>query len=205
MNTQRWAITAAITVSLVAAGAASGALASRGSPSTADPVAAQAAQDKGRLAAEDQAAATAREQAAADPAKRQAVLDAKSRADVAQRKAASQLTANAQAGSASTSWPTGIFQDTEAPAPGSVFLGTNRWVGEAGDHIAAVYAGVSGSDASTGRLLIAVDGPTMTPTTVDLTGSGALRVASADGSVLSITDAGGRTHLFDARTSVWQS
>ena len=51
-------------------------------------------------------------------------------------------------------WPTGIFDDQEAPAPGMVFLASNRWVGLVDGVSVAVYAGVSGEDTSLGRVLI---------------------------------------------------
>lgn len=97
-------------------------------------------------------------------------------------------------------WPEGIFEDPEAPFPGMEFLGTNRWVGQAGGHTVAVFAGRSGSDESVGRLQVVVAGPSMnveSGATVDLAGTGALRVVSADGAMLTIADAHGGAHTFD--------
>lgn len=148
----------------------------------------------------DKAAVEAREAA------RVAELDAiaaspELRAEVIARKEADRARAAASTAPETVEpWPEGIFEDPEAPASGSVFLGTNRWVGRAGGHTIAVYAGRAGGDASVGRLLIMIAGPSMrteSGATVDLPGAGALRVVSADSAMLTIVDAHGGTHTFD--------
>lgn len=126
-------------------------------------------------------------------------------AAVVARKKADQARANATAAAPGivTPPPEGIFEDPEAPASGSVFLGTNRWVGQVAGKTVAVYAGRAGEDESVGRLLIMVAGPSMQTESgghADLAGTGALRVASADGTTLTITDARGKTHTFDVVT-----
>jgi|GEM_PF-1681994 len=206
MSTRRWTTIAAVAVVLVAAGAATSALADSAPAPTAI-LAPDANAIKAELTAKEQALTAQREQVAADPVKRQALIDAKAAAAVPQRTAAGATTDRlaAESGSAAAAgWPVGIFQDAEAPAPGAVFLGTNRWVGPVGGTNVAVYAGVSGSDRTTGRLLVVVEGPTLDPTTVDLPGSGALAVASADGSLLTLTDASGATHVFDVAARAWR-
>jgi hypothetical protein len=97
-------------------------------------------------------------------------------------------------------WPTGIFADGEAPAPGSVFLGTSRWVGVIDGHTVAVYAGSAGEDPSLGRVLVATAGPDMdlaSSYSVDLPGAGALRVIAAKGNLLVTRDSKGANHTFD--------
>ncbi len=105
-------------------------------------------------------------------------------------------------------WPEGIFEDGEAPAPGSRFLGTNRWVGTVAGQSIAVFAGQSGEDPSMGRLLVITAGPSMSVqsgNTVDLPGVGALRVAAASGGTLSVMDSRGVAHAFDAAAARWTS
>jgi len=208
MSTRRWSTIAVAAVVLVAAGAASSALADSAAYPAAI-LAASANPIKAELAAKEQALTAQREAVAADPVKRQGLIDAKAQVGAQQRKAATATAATngvaAEPGAeAATGWPTGIFQDTEAPAPGGVFLGTNRWVGPVAGTTVAVYAGVSGSDPTTGRLLVVVEGPTLDPTTVDLPGSGALTATSADGDLLTVTDASGATHVFDVAARAWQ-
>lgn len=207
MITRRLAVVTALTAGLVVAGVAASVPAATWSPAVRadDPLGAQAIADKAHLEAEEQAAAAERARVAADPDLQRAAVDFKLRAAAAHDAVVAAQAVDGQADDASNAWPTGIFEDPEAPASGGDFLGSNRWVGLVGDTTVAVYAGVSGTDATTGRLLIAVDGPTITGARIDLAGSGALRVASADGAVLSITDVSGHTHLFDVATRTWQS
>ncbi|HEX2893648.1 MAG TPA: hypothetical protein VHO29_06555 [Marmoricola sp.] len=109
---------------------------------------------------------------------------------------------------AQAEWPTGIFEDPEAPAPGSVFLGTNRWVGNLGGQSVAVYAGRAGDDETTGRVLIAwatPSGETERQVSLDLPGAGALRVqdGAADAAVVTIRDAAGVDHQLNVASGTW--
>lgn len=100
-----------------------------------------------------------------------------------------------------TPWPTGIFQDNEAPASTDEFVATNRWVGAAADgQSIAVYAGVSGTDPTAGRILVLKEGTPTSSTWIEMPGSGALRVESADGTVVTLVDPAGKEHVFDAAT-----
>jgi hypothetical protein len=97
-------------------------------------------------------------------------------------------------------WPAGIFADGEAPAPGSVFLGTSRWVGVIDGHSVAVYAGSAGEDSTLGRVLVTAVGSDMdlaSSYSVDLPGAGALRVIAANGHLVVMTDSKGANHTFD--------
>ncbi|MEN0129609.1 MAG: hypothetical protein AAGC49_09230, partial [Brevundimonas sp.] len=164
------------------------------------------AADKAALELEDEALAAERAAVAADPDSLARVVAAK-RAARAAHDAEAKAAATASARSDDPNphhWPTGIFEDPEGPAPGMVFLGSNRWVGDAGDGVVAVYAGVSGADATTGRLMI-MDPADSAPAIVDLAGSGKLHVESADGSRLTIKDAHGAIHVFDVATVAWRN
>jgi len=136
---------------------------------------------------------------AADPHAKAAALAAK-QADQAQR-------AQARVAEIPAKWPEGIFADNEAPAPGSEFLGTNRWVGTLAGNSVAVYAGRAGENESTGRLMIQYARPDMGISSsrfVDLPGSGALRITSASGTTLTIADANLVRHTFDVVSSGWK-
>jgi hypothetical protein len=103
-------------------------------------------------------------------------------------------------------WPTGIFEDPEAPARASEFVGTNRWVGQGGPGTLAVWAGRSGEDVTRGRVLVGTfDGQqqVVSRDTVDLPATGPLRIVSAHGVVLRLVDAAGRPHRFDAATGAF--
>jgi hypothetical protein len=105
-------------------------------------------------------------------------------------------------------WPQGIFDDPEAPAPGSEFLGDNRWVGLLDKHSVAVYAGVAGDDPSLGRLLVmsaVPDDSGQLGYKIDLPGGGPLRVLDARGTDLVIADSHGGEHIFDVRAGEWTS
>jgi hypothetical protein len=113
--------------------------------------------------------------------------------------------ADSEAGAA---WPEGIFEDPEAPAPGSRFLGTNRWVGDVNGRSVAVYAGVAGEDQTIGRLLVIAVGSSMSienASWVDLPGAGRLKIVSATRSAVTVTDSRGGVHVFDAATKKWVS
>lgn len=104
-------------------------------------------------------------------------------------------------------WPVGIFDDPEAPAPGMVFLGTNRWVGKIGGRSVAVHAGRAGDDPTLGRVLVvwASSGGT-TGTTLDLPGAGALEVVAGepDSTTLTLVDAAGVRHVLDVVSQAWR-
>lgn len=135
---------------------------------------------------------------AADPAKNAAIIAAK--------KAEEARMAAQPAPPAPAKWPEGIFADNEAPAPGAVFLATNRWVGTVAGRSVAVYAGRAGDNATTGRLMVVSAAPDMTVESsrfVDLPESGELRITSAAGATLTIVDAQGAEHTFDVSTVSW--
>jgi hypothetical protein len=99
-------------------------------------------------------------------------------------------------------WPEGIFEDREAPTSGVNFLGTNRWVGTFDGQTYAVHAGRAGSeeDAGIGRVFVLRQGTGTTEPVGyfrDLAGVGALRVTAAEGSLITLVDAAGGTHVFD--------
>jgi len=126
-----------------------------------------------------------------DPARSAAIVAAKQ--DEAARVAAT------PAEPAPPKWPEGIFADTEAPAPSSMFLCTNRWVGTVAGRSVAVYAGRAGDDPATGRLMVvnaAADMSIDSSRFVDLPGSGELRITSANGTTLTIMDAQGGEYTF---------
>lgn len=100
-------------------------------------------------------------------------------------------------------WPTGIFEDSEAPAPGVVFLGSNRWVGKIGDHYLAVYAGRSGEDPATGRVMAVSSVGDMNGYTLDLPGTGALKVIAAAGPVITLQDEHGGLHVLATEEGKW--
>jgi hypothetical protein len=151
------------------------------------------AADKQQVAAQDAQRQQQLEQVASSPKASAAAVAAKG-ADAAR------MTQNSLTDSDSAAWPEGIFEDSEAPAPGSVFLGTNRWVGTVDGHQVAVFAGCAGEDPSVGRVMVTVAGDTAQSTSgysVDLPGAGSLQVVSASGSLLVLTDAQGGQHNFD--------
>ena len=155
--------------------------------------------DKAQIQAVEQQWQDRLQAVAADPQAKAAALAAK-QADQAQR-------AQAMVAEIPARWPEGIFADSEAPAPGSVFLGTNRWVGTLAGTSVAVYAGRAGENESTGRLMIQYAGSDMSITSarlVDVPGSGALRITSASGTTLTIVDAKGASHTFDVASSNWK-
>ena len=136
---------------------------------------------------------------AADAAQSRSVAASKADAD------ARHLTALAAEPAESSAWPTGIFEDSEAPASGMDFLGTNRWVGQVGAAYLAVYAGTAGDDdPGTGRIL-AVRSDGQSGYTLDLPGAGALRVVAAEGSTLTVADAKGTSHVLNAERGSWLS
>lgn len=135
---------------------------------------------------------------AADPSKKAAIIAAK--------KAEAARMAAEPAEPIAPKWPEGIFADSEAPAPGTVFLCTNRWVGTVAGRSVAVYAGRAGDNLATGRLMVVTAAPDMSIDSsdfVDLPGSGALRITSADGMTLTIVDAHGAKHAFDVSSLNW--
>lgn len=108
---------------------------------------------------------------------------------------------------AASQWPAGIFDDPEAPAPGMVFLGNNRWVGRHADRSVAVYAGRAGDDPTRGRVLVLwASAADTSGTTLDLPGAGALRVVAGapDATTITLVDAAGVRHRLDVVTPAWR-
>lgn len=147
--------------------------------------------DKARALAVEQQWQQRLQADAADPARSAAIIAAK-RAEAAQ-------VAARPAEPVPQKWPEGIFADREAPASGSVFLCTNRWVGTVAGRSVAVYAGRAGDDPDTGRLMVvnAADDMSIDSSRfVDLPGSGELVITSANGTTLTIADAQGSEYTF---------
>ncbi len=133
-----------------------------------------------------------------DPNALQAIVDAKSLA------ATQHLVDVGALLEAPTPVDPGIHESVEAPAPTSVFRGQNRWGGTVAGVDMVVFAGEAGEDSSVGRLLVSVGlGPAQTLTTIDLPDSGALRVDSVQGAVLSLARLDGSLVSFDLATLSW--
>jgi hypothetical protein len=98
---------------------------------------------------------------------------------------------------ADPAWPSGIQEHTGAPPlPGSVFQSTNAWFGYIGNRRVIVFAGASGSDPSTGEVVVwPLDGVPHTFATP--VSEGAVRVTAADGARLTLTTALGTALPFD--------
>ncbi|WP_062464166.1 hypothetical protein [Demequina soli] len=133
------------------------------------------------------------------PAADETVLAAKARDDAAHAAAA------ATAAPVANSWPVGIFDDPEAPASGSELLGTNRWVGVVDGVTMAAWAGVSGTDPTLGRVLVATDDGTGAHEMIGLEGVGRLTIVSEDAGSLYVVDEHGDTHVLDLRARAWTS
>lgn len=105
--------------------------------------------------------------------------------------------------------PMGIFDDGEAPAPGTVFLGENRWVGVVDGVTYSVNAGRDGSNESTGRLLIlkldGVEGDGQRGQFLDSKGSGSLRVTAEREGLLEILSESGALYVVDVAKATWVS
>lgn len=175
---------------VVAASAASGSLVADRVPAEHRAVLAQAA----RLEAQPAALS-------ADPQERERTIARKQARHAAELHA--QQERSAAGLDAVAPWPRGVVEDAEAPARGAEYLGTNRWVGPGGAGTLAVWAGCSGQDPTLGRVLVGsfdADLRTVSRRTVDLAGSGPLRIISAEGVVLTIADAHGDRHRFNAAT-----
>lgn len=153
--------------------------------------------EKLELLEHDRAFDKENESIASDSQKLNSVADAKAADHAAHLKELAALPA------APVVWPTGIFEDNEAPASGTVFLGTNRWVGRFGDDYVAVYAGRAGDDPSVGTLIVAWSDPNRPGKTVTVPGVGSLGVASVLGSVVTLRDSSGGVHFFDALLAKW--
>ncbi len=152
--------------------------------------------DKRALEAADAALDHANKEIAADPDKLEAIIKSKAAdheshlADLASKPEAAQP------------WPTGIFADPEAPAPGTTFLGSNRWVGSVDGAYLAIYAGRSGADPTVGRI-IAIWSDGRSGYTLDKEGTGALTVVDERGSVLTLRDTNGKSHALNATAGKW--
>lgn len=98
----------------------------------------------------------------------------------------------------------GVFAVTEAPASGSDFRPTSLWVGRLPDGTqAALYAGQHGWQESDGRVLLArfgQGGDLASASTIDIPGSGRLRVAGGDATGVVVSDATGATWTVDPVT-----
>ena len=201
MNRRTWKAALGLTVALTAGGVAYQTAVADGIVASAESAGFSA--EKLALEAQDRLQHQQLEAKAADPKQQQATIDAKNQSaqQAAQEQANQPVTEPA--------WPVGIFEDSEAPAPGSRFLGTNRWVGTVAGRSVAVYAGQAGEDPSTGLLLVMTAGPSMgveaAGFTVDLPGAGSLRVASARAAILTITDSRGAARIFDVAARKWVS
>jgi hypothetical protein len=140
---------------------------------------------------------------AADPAANAAIIAAK-KDGIAQM---SSQALSAKSGQ-NSDWPEGVFQDSEAPAPGSQFIGQNRWVGTSDGVQVAVYAGQAGFDENTGRVLIVFNGRGAAEAAgydLDLTGSGPLHVLSGSDGMVVLADASGAQHVLDIAKHAWAS
>lgn len=102
----------------------------------------------------------------------------------------------------STPVQVGIFPDAGAPASTMDFRSTTRWGGEVNGQWYVVWAGVSGSDPSMGKVLISpVDENAYY---LSLPGSGTLTIESQRGSFLVCTGQNGKQHVLDTATMHWR-
>lgn len=104
-------------------------------------------------------------------------------------------------------WPTGIFEDDEAPFPAEQRV-VNRWVGVIAGRRVAVYAGSSVSNPREGLVIVMSFGSdgspvrrTTHPTPVR---AGPVRIVAAQGSRLSLAAADGQRLTFDATISAFR-
>ncbi|WP_377322000.1 hypothetical protein ACFJIY_22145 [Pimelobacter simplex] len=168
---------------------------------TADPdPAGQLPAEKAAQAQADEVVDRANAAVATDPDALEKVVEEKAAEAAAQATEASDSDAGDE-------WPVGIFDDAEAPVPGMVFLGTNRWVGKIGGRSIAVYAGRAGDDPTIGRVLVVwASSEDTRGTTLDLPGAGALEVVAGepDSTTLTLVDAAGARHVLDVVSQAWQ-
>lgn len=149
-------------------------------------------------------AASGKQQAGLSPEK-QAIVDYQNQPRIKGKTtmAGAAAAAAAAAVQAPDAWPTGIFEDSEAPASGIDFLGSNRWSGTVNGRLLAVYAGRDGSTPSTGRLLVTSSAPDYSDgqrTFVDAPGAGTLHVDADRGTTLAISSTSGQRLAYDLQT-----
>ena len=98
-------------------------------------------------------------------------------------------------------WPSGIFDDQEAPFPAAQYLVQNRWQQDVGLNHVVVYAGALGSDESQGVLVLQILSMDLsrvsTREVLGSSGSGALRITAAAGHILTVRSDSGSTLRFD--------
>jgi len=101
-------------------------------------------------------------------------------------------------------YPSGIFEDPEAPFPTVEFLAVNRWQGVLGGAKFAIYAGTAGYDRmQTGRLYCIVYDDSWNITrsrVIDLPQAGALRITQREGSALFATAKSGQRFVLNIPT-----
>ena len=234
MNRKKCILAAAMAALLVGVGGAPLFAAASPQPlQVVDPIAAQTVAEKARIAKQDAAAEAELKRIAADATKAAAATKAKAKGNADEVKKQIALAQQQRAiatraikaskmakmagkpancvtvlnDGAIVEAPEGIFADPEAPASGSVFLGSNRWSGELDNGTCVrVWVGVDGSNPDVGMLLIGTSTSTeMLPSVVRLAGSGALRVTAAQGTRLSLAQVNGKkTYVFDVQTKTWK-
>lgn len=102
-------------------------------------------------------------------------------------------------------WPTGIFEQRQAPFSSALYRITNHWQGKIGDEFVTVYAGAKTADPTQGVVVV------LTTSAIDLsdrtlqTGGlyltaeklGALKLVAAQGTRLTLVTPGGKNYVFD--------
>ena len=108
-----------------------------------------------------------------------------------------------------TSWSVGIVENGQAPTSSMSFGGINHWSWDIDGHHTGVYAGAEGyASADPGRGVLMVLASTMALHSIPELGgwyeappeTGALRIVSYEGTVLTVEAATGETFYFDAET-----
>ena len=109
------------------------------------------------------------------------------------------------AASAAIPWRSGIIASGLAPLPGAVYDFANQWHGNLNGRHVIVYAGALRRQPSQGVLVVtsfSLDGTAgAAPQVLTLPGSGAVRIASAAGTTLTVATASGRTLPFRVPTN----
>lgn len=108
-----------------------------------------------------------------------------------------------------TSWSVGIVENGQAPISSMSYAGVNHWSWDIDGHHTGVYAGAEGYlSAEPGRGVLMVLASTMALHPIPELGgwyeaprgTGALRIVSYEGTLLTIQSADGQTFYFDAET-----
>jgi hypothetical protein len=107
---------------------------------------------------------------------------------------------------ADSSWPTGIFNNGQAPFPSEMYVFENQWQQVVDGNYVNVYAGALGTDPKQG-VLVMVTRPDLTSqgnVTVYLTSTktGSLHITQADNLLLGIVSQNGSTYKFDVATKI---